>query len=76
MESSRLRSLADDSTRLAEDPAKRCRSEIVGIVVSVVGMIDGVLLMTIRRWKSDDDDPTTIRQRPCPCSAQTLQSIL
>ena len=43
MESLRLRNLAEDSTKLAEDPAKRYWSEIVSVEVNDVGMSDGVL---------------------------------
>ena len=64
MKSSMHRNLADDSTTLAEDSAERCQSEIVNVLVNIVGMINRVLAMTIQRWNSVDNDPTTIRQRP------------
>ena len=38
-----LRNLANGSTTLAEEPAERCQSEIVDVVVSVIEMIDGIL---------------------------------
>ena len=49
-----FRNLADDDTTSAEGPAESCRSEIVNVDVSVVGMINGTPTMTIPRLPGND----------------------
>ena len=54
MKFSMFQNLADDDTMSAEGPAERCRSKIVDVDVSVVGIINGTPMMAIQRLPGND----------------------